>query len=207
MQLSYAHGSADVPLLTETVGENLEHTTARFPDRDALIVRHQGIRCTYREFDDATDRLAKSLLRLGVALGDRVGIWSPNNAEWVAVQYTTAKIGAILVNINPAYRTSELEYVLNQSGCRYLISAPSYLTSDYRAMVAAVEDSVPGLEQAFFLDSPEWNELFDAGEAIPDEELWERESLLDPDRADQHPVHLWDHGVPEGSDAQLIATS
>ncbi len=182
MQLSYAQGSADVPLLTETVGENLEHTTARFPDRDALIVRHQGIRCTYREFDDATDRLAKSFLRLGVQLGDRVGMWGPNSAEWVGVQYATAKIGAILVNVNPAYRSSELEYVLNQSGCRFLISAPSYLTSDYRSMVAEVEAAVPGLERTIFLDSAEWNDLFDAGDAIPDEELWQRESLLDADQ-------------------------
>ena len=172
MKLSYALGSTDVPLLAETIGENLEHTTERFPDRDALIVRHQGIRCTYREFDEATDRLAKAFLRLGVELGDRVGIWSPNCAEWVAVQYATAKIGAILVNVNPAYRTSELEYVLNQSGCRFLISAPSYLTSDYRSMVDAVSDSTPGLERAIFLDSPEWNELFDAGDDVPDEELW-----------------------------------
>ena len=199
MQLSHAQGTTDVPLLTETVGENLEHTTARFPDRDALIVRHQGIRCTYREFDDATDRLAKSLLRLGVELGDRVGIWSPNNAEWVAVQYATAKIGAILVNINPAYRTSELEYVLNQSGCRFLISAPSYLTSDYRAMVAAVEDDVSGLERTIFLDSPEWNDLFDAGDAIPDEELWERESLLDPDQPINIQYTSGTTGFPKGA--------
>ena len=179
MQLSYAQGPTDVPLLSETIGENLEHTTARHPDRDALIVRHQGIRCTYEEFDEATDRLAKAFLQLGVELGDRVGIWSPNCAEWVAVQYATAKIGAILVNVNPAYRTSELEYVLNQSGCRFLISAPSYLTSDYRSMVDAVSDATPGLERTIFLDSPEWNDLFDAGDSVPDETLWQRESLLD----------------------------
>ena len=199
MQLSHAQGSTDVPLLTETVGENLEHTTARFPDRDALIVRHQGIRCTYRQFDEATDRLAKSFLRLGVELGDRVGIWSPNNAEWVGVQYSTAKIGAILVNVNPAYRTSELEYVLNQSGCRFLVSAPSYLTSDYRSMVAEVESLVPGLERTIFLDSPEWDELFDAGDDVPDEELWERESLLDPDQPINIQYTSGTTGFPKGA--------
>jgi fatty-acyl-CoA synthase len=199
MQLSYAQGSTDVPLLAETIGENLEHTTARFPDRDALIVRHQGIRCTYREFDEATDRLAKAFLRLGVELGDRVGIWSPNCAEWVAVQYATAKIGAILVNVNPAYRTSELAYVLNQSGCRFLISAPSYLTSDYRAMVDAVADSTPGLERAIFLDSPEWNELFDAGDEVPDEELWQRESLLEADQPINIQYTSGTTGFPKGA--------
>ncbi|MEA2010644.1 MAG: AMP-binding protein, partial [Actinomycetota bacterium] len=199
MKLSYALGSTDVPLLTETIGENLEHITARFPDQDALIVRHQGIRCTYREFDDATDRLAKAFLRLGIELGDRVGIWSPNCAEWVAVQYATAKIGAILVNVNPAYRTSELEYVLNQSGCRFLISAPSYLTSDYRAMVGSVSDSTPELERAIFLDSPEWNELFDAGDDIPDEELWQRESLLDADQPINIQYTSGTTGFPKGA--------
>ena len=199
MQLSHASGSTDVPLLTETIGENLEHTTARVPDRDALIVRHQGIRCTYSEFDEATDRLAKAFLRLGVELGDRVGIWSPNCAEWVATQYATAKIGAILVNVNPAYRTSELEYVLNQSGCRFLISAPSYLTSDYRAMVEAVSDSTPGLERAIFLDSSEWNELFDAGDDVPDEELWQRESLLDADQPINIQYTSGTTGFPKGA--------
>jgi fatty-acyl-CoA synthase len=199
MQLSYAQGPTDIPLLTETIGENLEHTTARFPDRDALIVRHQGIRCTYREFDEATDRLAKAFLRLGVELGDRVGIWSPNCAEWVAVQYATAKIGAILVNVNPAYRTSELEYVINQSGCRFLISAPLYLASDYRAMIEAVSDSTPELERAIFLDSPEWNELFDAGDDVPDEELWQRESLLDADQPINIQYTSGTTGFPKGA--------
>ncbi len=199
MKDSYALGPTEMPLLSETIGENLEHTTARFPDHDALIVRHQGIRCTYQEFDDATDRLAKAFLQLGVALGDRVGIWSPNNAEWVAVQYATAKIGAILVNINPAYRTSELEYVLNQSGCRFLISAPSYLTSDYRAMVAEVADRTPGLERTIFLDSPEWNDLFDAGDAVPDEELWQRESLLTADQPINIQYTSGTTGFPKGA--------
>lgn len=199
MQLSYAKGSTEVPLLTETIGENLERAANRFPDRDALVVSHQGIRCTYREFDDATDRLAKSFLKLGVQLGDRLGIWSPNNAEWVAVQYATAKIGAILVNVNPAYRTSELEYVLNQSGCRFLISAASFHTSDYRAMVSEVEGSTPALERTIYLDSPEWSRLFDAGDDVPDEELRERESLLNPDQPINIQYTSGTTGFPKGA--------
>jgi fatty-acyl-CoA synthase len=199
MHLSQAGGSTVVPLLEETIGESLEHATARFGDRDALIVRHQGIRCTYQQFDEATDRLAKAFLELGVALGDRIGIWSPNNAEWVAVQYATAKIGAILVNINPAYRTSELEYVLNQSGCRFLISATSYLTSDYHAMIDEVRSATPGLERAIFLDAPEWNDLFDAGDAVPDEELWERESLLSADQPINIQYTSGTTGFPKGA--------
>jgi len=199
MKHSQARGSTETPLLDETIGENLEHTTARFGDRDALIVRHQGIRCTYEEFDDATDRLAKAFLHLGVAIGDRIGIWSPNNAEWVAVQYATAKIGAILVTINPAYRSSELEYVINQSGTRFLISAPSYLTSDYRAMVAEVSDATPALDRVIFLDSPEWGDLFDTGDAFPDEELWEREALLTPDQPINIQYTSGTTGFPKGA--------
>jgi len=199
MHVSQAQGSTEVPLLEETIGENLEHTTARFGDRDALIVRHQGIRCTYREFDEATDRLAKAFLEIGVELGDRVGMWSPNNAEWVAVQYATAKIGAILVNINAAYRTAELEYVINQSGCRFLISAPLYLTSDYRAMVNEVRDTMPQLERVIFLDSPEWNDLFDAGDAVPDEALWQREALVTPDQPINIQYTSGTTGFPKGA--------
>ncbi|HZJ48276.1 MAG TPA: AMP-binding protein [Acidimicrobiia bacterium] len=199
MHVSQAQGSTEVPLLEETIGENLEHTTARFGDRDALIVRHQGIRCTYREFDEATDRLAKAFLEIGVELGDRVGMWSPNNAEWVAVQYATAKIGGILVNINAAYRTAELEYVINQSGCRFLISAPLYLTSDYRAMVNEVRDTMPQLERVIFLDSPEWNDLFDAGDAVPDEALWQREALVTPDQPINIQYTSGTTGFPKGA--------
>src|SRR3954452_8865426 len=132
--LSYAHGVSGTPLLGETIGANLARTAARVPDADALISCHQGIRLTYSELDAQVDRAARALLAAGLQPGDRVGIWSPNCAEWVLVQYATAKAGIILVNVNPAYRTSELEYALNQSGCRMLIAAPSFKTSDYSAM-------------------------------------------------------------------------
>ena len=112
MTLSYAHGASHAPLLGETIGVNLERTVARVPDCDALVSRHQGLRYTYAQLDEAVDVVARGLLDMRLSPGDRVGMWSPNNAEWVLVQYATAKIGVILVNINPAYRTSELEYAL-----------------------------------------------------------------------------------------------
>src|SRR3954453_18272022 len=133
--LSYASGISDVPLLGETIGENLEGAVARFGDREALVDVAGGTRGTYAEFDAAVNRIALGLLAHGIAKGDRVGIWAPNCAEWVLVQYATAKIGAILVNVNPAYRTHELQYVVHQSGLALLISAVSFKTSDYRGMI------------------------------------------------------------------------
>jgi fatty-acyl-CoA synthase len=160
-RLSYAHGPSSTPLLGETIGDNLERTAARFPDADALVSRHQDVRMTYAELNQAVDALACGLLARGLQAGDRVGIWSPNNAEWVLIQYATAKIGAILVTINPAYRTSELDYALKQSGCRLLIVAPSFKTSDYRAMVAEVKPAA----DVVFLWSPEWDTLLETDEA------------------------------------------
>src|SRR5256885_16269933 len=121
--LSYAHGASTTPLLGETIGANLECTAARVPDAEALVSRHQGLRLTYAELDAAVSRAARALLAAGLAPGDRIGIWSPNRYEWVVVQYATARAGVVLVNVNPAYRTSELEYALNQSGCRMLLAA------------------------------------------------------------------------------------
>jgi fatty-acyl-CoA synthase len=154
MPLSYASGVSDLPLLGETIGENLERTVARFGDREALVDVAAGARWTYAEFDAAVNRVALGLLDRGIAKGERVGIWAPNCAEWVIVQYATAKIGAILVNVNPAYRTHELEYVVKQSGMRLLISAVSFKTSDYQAMVTAI-----GFADVVYLGSPEWQEL------------------------------------------------
>jgi fatty-acyl-CoA synthase len=156
---SYAHGVSDVPLLGETIGENLERTVARFGDQEAVVSCHQGVRMTYAEFDEAVDRLASGLIAAGIAKGERVGIWAPNCVEWVLVQFATAKVGAILVNINPAYRSHELEYALRHSGVRMLISARSFKTSDYVAMVGEVRDGLPALEAVVFLESPEWEEL------------------------------------------------
>ena len=155
MTLSYAHGASHAPLLGETIGVNLERTVARVPDCDALVSRHQGLRYTYAQLDEAVDVVARGLLDMRLSPGDRVGMWSPNNAEWVLVQYATAKIGVILVNINPAYRTSELAYALGQSGCRVLISARSFKTSDYVAMLDQMAPQVATLERVVFLNSDE----------------------------------------------------
>src|SRR5881409_3473504 len=133
--LSYAHGASTTPLLGETIRANLERTVARVPDAEALVSRHQGIRYTYAELGQAIDRLAGGLLAAGLCPGDRVGVWGPNRAEWALVQYATAKVGIILVNINPAYRTNELEYALGQSGCRLLFAARQVKDSDFVAMV------------------------------------------------------------------------
>jgi len=157
--LSYSHGVSDVPLLGETIGANLERTVARFGDRDAVVSCHQGVRMSYVELDAAVDRVASGLLASGLAKGDRVGIWSPNCAEWVIVQFATAKAGVILVNINPAYRTHEVEYALRQSGVKLLVSARAFKTSDYRAMIDEVRGGLPALQAVVYLDSPEWDEL------------------------------------------------
>jgi len=157
--LSYSHGVSDVPLLGEAIGANLERTVARFGDRDAVVSCHQGVRMSYAEFDAAVDRVASGLLAAGLQKGDRVGIWSPNCAEWVVVQFATAKAGVILVNINPAYRTHEVEYALRQSGVKLLISARAFKTSDYRAMIDEVRGGLPALQAVVYLDSPEWEDL------------------------------------------------
>jgi fatty-acyl-CoA synthase len=166
--LSYAHGTGDTPLLGETIGHNLERTAARVPDSEALVSCHQDKRFTWPEFNSAVDRLALGLLGLDLAKGDRLGVWSPNRYEWALVQYATAKLGVILVNVNPAYRTSELEYALRQSGCRALMAAPEFKGSDYRAMVEEVRDGLPDLERSIFFESSEWEALA-AGDGGPDQ--------------------------------------
>ncbi len=176
--LSYASGVSTVPLLGETIGASFERTVARFGDREALVSCHQGLRFTYSQLNDAVDDVARGLLARGLEIGDRVGIWSPNYAEWTIVQLATAKIGAILVNINPAYRTHELNYALNQSGCRLLVAAPSFKTSDYRAMVATVQDELDVLEETVFLFSDDWTRLVEEGRTVPLETVRERSALL-----------------------------
>ncbi|MCD8512613.1 MAG: AMP-binding protein [Nitrincola sp.] len=132
---SYTSGTSSKPLLGMTIGDMFDATANRYPDNDALIVLHQGIRWTYKELQEQVNRCARAFLAIGVQRGDRVGIWSPNRYEWTLTQFATAKIGAILVNINPAYRTHELEYALNQSEASYLVTADSFKASDYRSML------------------------------------------------------------------------
>jgi fatty-acyl-CoA synthase len=160
---SYTSEVYGTPLIGDTIGENFDATAARHADRDALIDIPAGKRWTYAELKRDVDALALGLLAEGIVKGDRVGIWSPNRAEWTLVQYATAKIGAILVNINPAYRTSELEFVLNQSGARMLIAARQLKTSDYAAMIAEVAPHVATLEKVILLDSLDWDALLELG--------------------------------------------
>jgi fatty-acyl-CoA synthase len=170
---SYASGTSTVPLLGETIGANLDRIAATFPDREALVDRPTGRRWTYTELVRDVDACALGLLELGIARGDRVGIWAPNCAEWVLVQYATAKIGAILVNINPAYRTHELGYVLRQAGVRLLVSAPTFKTSDYRVMVDEVRGECPDLSLTLFLGDPEWESVLERGRAADPARLTE----------------------------------
>ncbi|MER7119165.1 AMP-binding protein [Streptomyces goshikiensis] len=160
---SYASGVFEVPLLGDTIGENLDRTVRRFPGRDALVDRAAGRRWTYAEFAADVDALALGLLDLGITKGDRVGIWAPNRAEWTLVQYATAKIGAILVTVNPAYRSHELEYVLRQSGMRMLVAAERFKSSDYAAMIEEVRPGCPELEFTVLLDGPRWTDLLERG--------------------------------------------
>ncbi|WP_060482912.1 AMP-binding protein [Pseudomonas sp. NBRC 111119] len=137
-QPSYTRGRQDRPLLTHTIGQAFDATVARCAGREALVSRHQGLRYTWQQLAEQVDIHARALMALGVATGDRVGIWSPNCAQWCILQVATAKVGAILVNVNPAYRMAELEYVLRQAGCRWLVCADAFKTSDYHAMVQSL---------------------------------------------------------------------
>jgi fatty-acyl-CoA synthase len=177
--LSYAHGATGEPLLGETIGANFERTVERVPDSPALISCHQGLRYSYGELDEAVNRLASSMLAAGLRAGDRVGVWGPNRAEWVLTQYATAKIGVILVNINPAYRTSELQYALGQSGCRWVMAVPELKGSDFSAMVEEVRANLPGLERAVFFGSEQWHEL--AGGEVDRDRLRRTSNELDFD--------------------------
>jgi fatty-acyl-CoA synthase len=178
---SYAAGISDTPLLGETIGDNLARTAARFADSAALIECATGRRWTYREFDAAVDRLALGLLSLDLAAGERVGIWAPNCAEWVLLQYATARVGVVLVNLNPAYRTYELAYALNQSGCRVIVCAQSFKTSNYVEMVDAVRDEVPALETVIYFGTTEWGQLASGGDSPSTDAVRDRAATLSPD--------------------------
>src|SRR5690349_7215178 len=156
---SYDAGRTDIPILEETIGANFERIAATFPDVDALVDVFQELRYTYAELNAEIDVVARGLMAMGIDKGDRVGIWAPNCAQWTVTQYAMAKIGAILVNINPAYRTHELGYVLNQSGARMLVAATSFKSSDYVAMVNQVRPETPKLADVVFIGTPDWDAL------------------------------------------------
>jgi fatty-acyl-CoA synthase len=177
---SYAKGETEPPLLEETIGANLERTVAAFPDREGLVDVAAGRRWTWREFDHEVDLVARGLMAAGVAKGDRVGIWAPNSARWTITQYAAAKAGAILVNVNPAYRTHEFSYAMNQSGTRLLVAASSFKTSDYRAMVEETAPLNAALERVVYLDTEDWDRLVAEGERLDADALRVRMRTLEP---------------------------
>ncbi len=196
---SYDHGTVDTPLLYMTIGECLQRSVEKYPERESLVSLHQEVRLTYSQFDALTDRLAKGLLKIGVKKGDRVGIWAVNCWEWVATQFATSKIGAILVNINPAYRTHELKYALEQSGTETLVLMHSFKTSLYYEMLLELCPELPGsapgaleaaalpaLKNVVLIGGREegvfrFDEIVEDGKEMPDEDLRGASIDLDPD--------------------------
>ncbi|MBV9415830.1 MAG: AMP-binding protein, partial [Solirubrobacterales bacterium] len=196
--LSYSKGPSDPPLLEETIGENLRRTVERFSQRDALVVRHQGYRASYRELWDEVDIAARALLANGVAKGDRVGIWAPNRYEWVVMQFATARVGAILVNINPAYKAAELEYALRKAGVSLLVMARGFRATDYVGMLAMVRDECPGLHTVIVLED-DWDTFLAEGACMDERALAEREATLDPHDAINIQYTSGTTGFPKGA--------
>jgi fatty-acyl-CoA synthase len=181
MDLSYASGVSSAPLLGDTIGANFDRTVDRFAEREALVDCGAGRRFSYADLAASVSDCALGLLAAGITKGDRVGIWAPNCSEWVVLQYATAKIGAILVTINPAYRSHELDYVLNQAGIRLLVSVPRHKPSDYRAMINEVWPRCPELERVIFIGDPDWAELLVTGADAAIADLAEIEPMLSAD--------------------------
>jgi fatty-acyl-CoA synthase len=196
---SYVSGASMEPLIGQTIGENLASAVERFGDRDALVDFPSGRRWTYNALGQDVAALAKALLAIGIAKGDRVGIWAPNVPEWVLVQFATARLGAILVNINPAYRSHELSYVLQQSGVRTLISAESFKTSDYRGMIDEVAGECEALQEIVYIGTPTWDSLIAAGAPISDDDLAAREAELGFDDAINIQYTSGTTGFPKGA--------
>jgi fatty-acyl-CoA synthase len=199
MALSISGGPGKPALPEETIGACLRRIAAEFGEREALVSCEQGVRLNYAELDAAVDRIARGLLAAGLERGDRVGVWSPNCAEWTLVQFATARTGVILVNLNPAYRTSELAYALRQSGCRMLVSARQTKNSDYAAMVAEVRGDLPTLERVVWLDDPSWEELQEQGEGVDDATLAAREAELSPEQPINIQYTSGTTGLPKGA--------
>jgi fatty-acyl-CoA synthase len=199
MTASYSCGTATVPLSGETIGDSLASIATRFPDREAVVDVEAGRRWTYREFDDHVTVLARGLVDAGLNAGDRVGIWAPNCGEWVMLQYATARAGVVLVTINPAYRSHELRFVLDQSGCRVLFTAERFKGSDYLAMVDEVRPQLPELEQVIVLGSGDWDAIADRGRLASDSALEQRAAALSPDDAINIQYTSGTTGFPKGA--------
>ncbi|MGA7571270.1 MAG: AMP-binding protein [Candidatus Aquilonibacter sp.] len=205
--ISYTHGASDVPLIGETIGDLLDRVSRRHPNRDAVVSVHQEVRLRYAEFAQACNEIACGLLALGVQHGERVGIWSTNNVEWTIAQFATAKIGAILVNINPAYRTVELEYALRQSGVRTLLVQSQYKTSDYLAMVEEVRDRLPELSEVVAIGDGDprrvgdlrWDDLRAASAGVTAEQLEIRQRATQFDEAINIQYTSGTTGFPKGA--------
>ncbi|HEX7461397.1 MAG TPA: AMP-binding protein [Dermatophilaceae bacterium] len=196
---SYGSGTSETPLLGDTIGDNLARTVARFPDAEAMVDVPSGRRWTYLELDADVTALALGLLAVGVEAGDRIGIWAPNCPEWTVLQYASAKVGAVLVNVNPAYRSHELAYVLGQSGLRMLVSAVVHKTSDYRAMIDEVRSQWPDLREVVYIGEASWDELVAAGAGASMDQLVARMSTLDSDDAINIQYTSGTTGFPKGA--------
>ena len=197
--LSHTVGETEPPLIEQTIGDNFDATVARFPDREALVDVAQGRRWTYAQLQEDVDRLARALMAVGVAKGDRVGIWAPNCSEWTLTQYATAKMGAILVNINPAYRAHELHYVLGQAGISTLISAKEFKSSNYAAMIDEVRPDLPGLERVILIGTPDWDELLGHSDEVSAEQLAQVQAGLDNNDAINIQYTSGTTGFPKGA--------
>jgi fatty-acyl-CoA synthase len=205
-EASYVAGPSDRPLLGRTIGAQLDLTTAQLPEADAIVARHQSVRLTYAELHAEVERAARAFLALGVSKGDRVGIWSPNRVEWAIVQYATAKVGAILVNVNPAYRRHELSHAISAVGVSVLIAARGFHAADYIAMLGDERDGLPLLRTVVLLgegDLPRWaiswDAFLDAGSVVATETLRDREASLDPDDPINIQFTSGTTGAPKGA--------
>ncbi len=180
MAESYAKGELEPLLLEQTIADNFDRTVAAHPDHEALVEFATGRRWTYRELNHDVDLFARGLIAGGIAKGDRIGVWAPNCAEWTIAQYSTAKIGAILVNVNPAYRTHEFSYAVNHSGLRMLVAAESFKTSDYRSMVEQTAADCPTLERVIYIGTSDWTDVVEAGQHVSADVVNERMRTLQP---------------------------
>ena len=199
MRASYDNGVSATPLLGETVAENLDRTTAVHPEALALVSRHQHLRYTYTELNDSVDAVARGLLAAGLERGDRLGLWSPNCAEWVMVQYAAAKVGAVLVNLNPGYRQSEVEHALNTAETVLLIAATTFKGSDYVVMAEAARSSVASLRRVVHLETPGWEEFVSDGDALPNPAVSDRMDFVEFDDPASIQFTSGTTGAPKGT--------